>query len=207
MTLSVNNLIVVLFELSTRRKRLLSIKFHQKVASVKISDKNPSRQNSLELSSRKNFVVTSPETIVYNLRSTRVRRQGGKNANEKCPRAPHTMWIEHSHISVYTRRGSNTPRLALSIVLLFISPFCTHRAHVAFTVNVRSAWQAGNEAGSRGLQRNEGVVVTRTGHCNPRGYRRSKSSPSLPSPPPGPMQNHPLSRSRWEITFCPSITG
>lgn len=122
--------------------------------------------------------------------------EGGKNANEKCPRAPHTMWIEHSHIPVYKRRGSNTARLALSSVLLFISPFCTHRAHVAFTVNVRSAWQAGNEAGSRGLQRNEGVVVTRTGHCHPRGYRRSKSSPPLP-PLPAPCK----------ITLCPGLDG
>ena len=132
----------------------------------------------------------------------------GEKRERKMPQSPtYNVDRTYSHIPVYKRRGSNTHRLALSSgllcsplfssVLLFISPFCTHRAHVAFTVNVRSAWQAGNEAGSRGLQRNEGVVVTRTGHCHPRGYRRSKSSPSprllLPAP--------------CKITLCPGLDG
>lgn len=60
--------------------------------------------------------------------------------------------------------------------------FSTHRAHVAFPVNVRSGrrWRRGDGfgGGSEGIAVTGwqgGMVVTRTGHCHPRGYRRHDS--------------------------------
>lgn len=72
--------------------------------------------------------------------------------------------------------------------------FSTHRTHVTFPVNVlsgRRQWRrcgGGFGGGSEGIavtRRQRGMVVTRTGHYHPRGYRRHDP----------PMQNHPLSRS------------
>lgn len=51
--------------------------------------------------------------------------------------------------------------------------------------------------GSEGFAVTGRVVVTRTGHCHPRGYRRHDLPPCKIT----------LCRARWEITFCPSITG
>lgn len=68
--------------------------------------------------------------------------------------------------------------------------FSTHRAHVAFPVNVLSGRQrrwprrygGGFGGGSEGIavtRRQGRMVVTRTGHCHPPGYRRH-DSPLLP---------------------------
>lgn len=88
---------------------------------------------------------------------------GWKNGSEKCPRAPHTSWIEHV---VAVHRAS------------WLS---THRAHVAFTVNVRSAWQAGNERVGGGWWSLHAPVT---------------ATPVAIASRASPMQNHPLSRSR-----------
>lgn len=78
--------------------------------------------------------------------------------------------------------------------------FSTHRAHVAFPVNVLSGRQrrrrprrygGGFGGGSEGIavtRRQGRMVVTRTGHCHPLAIADTTS-------PPPPMQNHPLSRS------------
>lgn len=76
--------------------------------------------------------------------------------------------------------------------------FSTHRAHVAFPVNVLSGRQrqrpprygGGFGGGSEeiAVTRRQGrMVVTRTGHCHPLAIADTT--------PPSPMQNHPLSRS------------
>jgi len=76
--------------------------------------------------------------------------------------------------------------------------FSTHRAHVAFPVNVLSGRQrqwprrygGGFGGGSEGIavtRRQGRMVVTRTGHCHPLAIADTT--------PPSPMQNHPLSRS------------
>lgn len=88
---------------------------------------------------------------------------GWKNGSEKCPRSPHTSWIEHV---VAVHRAS------------WLS---THRAHVAFTVNVRSAWQAGNERVGGGWWSLHAPVT---------------ATPVAIASRASPMQNHPLSRSR-----------
>lgn len=86
-----------------------------------------------------------------------------KNGSEKCPRAPHTSWIEH--VAAVHRA----------------SWLSTHRAHVAFTVNVRSAWQAGNERVGGGWWSLHAPVT---------------ATPVAIASRASPMQNHPLSRSR-----------
>lgn len=86
-----------------------------------------------------------------------------KNGSEKCPRAPHTGWIEH--VAAVHRA----------------SWLSTHRAHVAFTVNVRSAWQAGNERVGGGWWSLHAPVT---------------ATPVAIASRASPMQNHPLSRSR-----------
>lgn len=71
--------------------------------------------------------------------------------------------------------------------------FSTHRAHVAFPVNVlsgrqqwRPRWYGGGfGGGSEGIavtRRQRGMVVTRTGHCHPPGYRRHDPLPHAKSP-------------------------
>lgn len=87
--------------------------------------------------------------------------------------------------------------------------FSTHRTHVAFPVNVLSgrqrrwSWRYGGGfgGGSEGIavMRRQGrMVVTRTGHCHPLAIVDTTL------PPPCKIT---LCRTRWEITFCPSITG
>lgn len=55
---------------------------------------------------------------------------------------------------------------------------CTHRAHVAFTVNVRSAWQARNERGYEGsegrVEQGEPWSLHAPVTATPVGYRRHK---------------------------------
>lgn len=69
--------------------------------------------------------------------------------------------------------------------------FPTHRAHVVFTVNVLvrhgEARGGGEELWVGWGRSGEALVVTRTGHCHPRGYRWHK--------PP------------CKITLCPGLDG
>lgn len=113
--------------------------------------------------------------------------------NGKCPRAPHIGRIEsrvvHTSPNIFSARmvqyTCGVPRKRST------------RSSVA-AVAVRGwfcKWQREN----RGDGTAGGMVVTRTGHCHPRGYRQYNSPP--------PSCKITLCRARWEITFCPSITG
>lgn len=136
----------------------------------------------------KTIVITSTDFLSKEIGDEKART---KSAPEPHIPAEPNAWYTHTHASHI---------------------FSTHRAHVAFPVNVLSGRQrqrqrpprygGGFGGGSEeiAVTRRQGrMVVTRTGHCHPPGYRRHDSPP-----PPCKIT---LCRARWEITFCPSITG
>lgn len=110
-----------------------------------------------------------------------------------------TKNVPEPHIPHGSKQHTNVTRVRI-VTLALLHTFTTHRVHVAFTVNVHVR-----------LGELSGVVKG----CGVGGRERERlgryTHRSLPppwlSPAQAPMQNHPLSRSRWEITFCPSITG
>lgn len=130
-------------------------------------------------SPRSNLIVTFIKTIGRCASERRKERpwMGEQRRATKCPRAPHTDRIERGRAppaSFPTRKSARgVPR----------------KRSLRSAKSRRRFWRRQRrnrgEGGDRG---GEGMVVTRTGHCHPRGHRRH-DLPSLP------MQNHPLSRS------------
>lgn len=159
------------------------------------------------------FTVTSVNSIVNEARAINGEQRSGqrvktiaRQTEARTHRFPKSGNINPGREETRTKNAPE-PHIPVGSNALYTRThtyiFSTHRAHVALPVNVRSGRQRGGGfgGGSEGIAvtgRQGGMVVTRTGHCHPRGYRRHD--------PPFPCKIT-LCRARWEITFCPSITG